>query len=201
MFPGQRGACRLQLIQSVLHGLINFWSSVFPLPKACLEALEKLCNSFFWSGAPNSARGAKVSWESVCTPKAAGGLGLRRLENMNQVFGLKLIWLLFAGTGSLWVAWIEKWILRGRIFWSTTDFRATGSWIWRRLTKLRDLARPHLACRVRSGTTALFQVPLLYFGMTLIDIAGVNGPRVTGIASLATVSQACSNGVWRISSR
>lgn len=73
-------AGRLQLVQSVLYGIINFWASVFPLPKKCLDALEKLCNAFLWSGAPNSARSAKVSWDSVCTPKESGGLGLRRLD-------------------------------------------------------------------------------------------------------------------------
>lgn len=57
-----------------------------------------------------------MSWESVCTPKASGGLGLRRLEASNTVFGLKLIWLLFAGTGSLWVAWIREHLIVDRNF-------------------------------------------------------------------------------------
>lgn len=63
---------------------------------------------FLWNGATNSARGAKVSWISICTPKKAGGLGLRRLADSNQIFGLKLIWLLYAGSDSLWVAWVHK---------------------------------------------------------------------------------------------
>ncbi|CAA7015800.1 unnamed protein product [Microthlaspi erraticum] len=85
-------AGRLQLIHSVLYGTVSFWSSIFPLPKTCLETIEKILNAFLWSGAPNSAKGAKVSWETVCLPKSAGGLGLRRLADLNQVFGLKLIW-------------------------------------------------------------------------------------------------------------
>lgn len=72
-------AGRLQLIQSVLYGMFNFWASVFPLPKGCIEAIERLCNAFLWTGDSVSARGAKIAWESVCTPKKVGGLGLRRL--------------------------------------------------------------------------------------------------------------------------
>ncbi|XP_024004423.1 uncharacterized protein LOC112081868 [Eutrema salsugineum] len=68
-----------------------------------LQLIQSICNAFLWSGAPNSAKSAKVAWDSVCTPKEAGGLGLKRLHDLNQVFGLKLIWLLFAGNGLLWV--------------------------------------------------------------------------------------------------
>ena len=54
---------------------------------------------------------------SVCTSKEVGGLGLRRLRDQNMVYGLKLIWLLFAGNDSLWVAWIAKHIIGERLFW------------------------------------------------------------------------------------
>lgn len=105
--------------------MFNFWASVFTLPKGCIDAIERLCNAFLWSGGPDSARRAKVSWESICTPKSSGGLGLRRLEDSNTVFGLKLIWLLFAATGSLWVAWIKEHVIADRDFW-TADFDNSG---------------------------------------------------------------------------
>ncbi|XP_023641338.1 uncharacterized protein LOC111831447 [Capsella rubella] len=191
-------AGRLQLIQYVLYSIINFWATVFPLPKGCLTTLGRICNAFLWSGAPNSARGAKVAWDTVCTPKEEGGLGLRNLHDINQVFGLKLIWLLFAGNGSLWVAWIEKKVLNGRHFWSS-DFQLSGSWIWRQLMKLRTLARPFLVCQIRSGNSAFFWHDNWTNLGPLIDITGSNGPRVTGIPTLAKVSQACVAGSWLLS--
>lgn len=97
---------RLQLIQSVIYSTINFWSSIFILPKQCIDALERLCNAFLWKGAVGSAKGAKISWDSCCTPNESGGLGLRRLTDWNKVFSLKLIWLLFSAAGSLWVSWL-----------------------------------------------------------------------------------------------
>ena len=39
-------------------------------------------------------------WESVCTSKRCGGLGLRHFSDWNRVLGLKLIWLLFTSVGS-----------------------------------------------------------------------------------------------------
>lgn len=110
---------RIQLIQLVLFNIFNFWTVVFPLPKGCLEALEKLCNTFLSSVAPNLARGAKIAWDSVSTLKKVGGLGLWRLEASNQVFALKIIWLLFANIGLLCVSWIDKMIIKGRLSWKT----------------------------------------------------------------------------------
>ncbi|CAA7055588.1 unnamed protein product [Microthlaspi erraticum] len=188
---------RLQLIKSVLSGMVNFWASIFPLPKSCTEKIEKMLNAFLWNGFSDSARGAKVSWETVCSPKKSGGLGLRKLTKTNQVFGLKLIWLLFTDQGSLWVAWTRHHLIRQRNFW-TFDFRATRSWIWRKLMKLRDLARPFLHCKIVSGTSGLFWHDNWTSLGPLIDLTGANGPRVSGIPNMATVSQAIVGNDWSL---
>ena len=65
-------AARLQLINSVIVSITNFWSSVFRLPKRCLETIESMCSAFLWSGTPNSSGEAKVAWDEVCMPKEEG---------------------------------------------------------------------------------------------------------------------------------
>ncbi|KAL0788341.1 hypothetical protein Bca101_004587 [Brassica carinata] len=191
-FPG-----RLQLLQSVLYGIFIFWASVFPLPKACTDSLERMCNAFLWNGTQDSAQGAKVSWVSVCTPKKSGGLGLRRMADSNQVYGLKLIWLLFAANGSLWVAWVQEHLIGSRVFWDT-DFQNIGSWIWRSLMKLRSTARAFLVCNVRFGTRALFWHDNWTGLGPLFDICGGSGPMVSGISYSATVSEATTSDGWRL---
>ena len=109
-------AGRFQLIQAVIYSTISFWASMFIIPNECIRILERMCNAFLWNGAPNSARGVKIAWESVCTPKEAGGLGLKRLADWNVVLGLKLIWLLYAAGGSLWVSWVRRNLIGWRIF-------------------------------------------------------------------------------------
>lgn len=37
---------RLQLIESVLNSMINYWLSVFLLPKRVIKVVERLCLSF-----------------------------------------------------------------------------------------------------------------------------------------------------------
>lgn len=63
-------AGRLQLIQAVIYSIITFWAFILILPSSCLDEIERMCNAFLWTGKPNSARGAKVSWESVALPKS-----------------------------------------------------------------------------------------------------------------------------------
>lgn len=48
-------AGRLQLIDSVLNNMINYWLSVFFLPKKVIKAVERLYSSYLWKGLPGSA--------------------------------------------------------------------------------------------------------------------------------------------------
>lgn len=148
-------AGRFQLIQAVIYSTISFWASIFIIPPECVSILERMCNAFLWNGAPNSARGAKIAWESVCTPKEAGWLGLKRIADWNKVLGLKLIWLLFTAGDSLWVSWVRRNLMGEENFWLLNPARR-GSWIWRSICKMRTLASPMVVCEVGSGIFASF---------------------------------------------
>ncbi|GKU98807.1 hypothetical protein SLEP1_g11756 [Rubroshorea leprosula] len=76
-------AGRLQLISSILQSITNFWCSIFILPKRVIKSVEGICNAFLWKGRAADARGAKVTWATVCQPKMEGGLGLKPLHNWN----------------------------------------------------------------------------------------------------------------------
>lgn len=43
-----------------------------------------------------------MSWETITKPKECGGLGLRRLEEMNKAFIAKLGWRLLQNEDCLW---------------------------------------------------------------------------------------------------
>ncbi|KAG7581859.1 Reverse transcriptase zinc-binding domain [Arabidopsis suecica] len=191
-------AGRLQLIQSVIYSIITFWASIFILPNKCLETIERMCCAFLWKGSPFSARGARVSWESVCTPKSSGGLGLRRLQPWNKVLGLKLIWLLFTAGGSLWVSWVRRNLLGQNNFWEMVTINS-GSWIWKSLCKLRPIARPFVVCKIGSGITCNFWSDNWTALGPLLHITGDLGPRITGLPRHATVADALRGNDWWIS--
>lgn len=62
-------ASRLQLTESVLYSVANFWCSMFILPTKVIKKVEKICNAFLWKGVVGSTPGAKVSWDGVCKTK------------------------------------------------------------------------------------------------------------------------------------
>lgn len=148
-------AGRLVLVKTVIFAIITFWASIFILPQDCVEALERMCNGFLWKGDPSSARGAKISWVSVCTPTICGGLGLKRIAHWNKVLALKLVWLIFSENFSLWSSWIRVNMIGSNDFW-TLDVRRHDSWIWKSICSLREVARQFLVCEIGSGITASF---------------------------------------------
>jgi hypothetical protein len=143
-------AGRLQLISSVLFSLQVFWARVFILPKKIIRLLEQKFNRFLWCGGDSNAK-AKVAWEKVCVPKREGGLGLKRLEIWNQAAMLNHIWNLFVQAGSLWVAWVEANWLKGKSFWQVSIPHSC-SWSWKKLLKLRELAKNFIQFKVGDGS-------------------------------------------------
>lgn len=75
---------------------------------------------------------------------------------------------------------------------------ALGSWIWKSILKIRGVAHPFLSCKVGTGNSIFFWHENWTSLGPLIDLAGANGPRVTGIPRLATVFQAIIGTYWKL---
>ena len=131
---------RLLLIKTVITGITTFWCSTFILPKACIKRINSLCGVFLWRGDIEEHHTARVSWAVVTKPKKEGGLGIKDLAIWNNACCLKLIWLLFFQSGSVWVALFKEEILDGCIsnLWITAPNRRY-SWQVNKLLKLSSL--------------------------------------------------------------
>lgn len=92
-----------------------------------------------------------MGWEDVCFPKAEEALGLRRLLEWNIASVLRHIWVLYAKSGSIWVALVKLNLLKGTCFWSL-KIPQGGSWSWKKLLKLRSLAKQFLRFKVSDGS-------------------------------------------------
>ena len=56
--------------------------------------LEKIQHNFLWSRGSKKIRLSLVSWEAVCKPKSRGGLGVRKIIDLNNVLLTKMGWIL-----------------------------------------------------------------------------------------------------------
>ncbi|XP_024014527.1 uncharacterized protein LOC112088476 [Eutrema salsugineum] len=182
-------AGRLQLVRSVIFSVTNFWIADFRLPKACIQEIDKLCSAFLWSGPSLNPRKAKVAWKDVCLPKEEGGLGLRSIEEANKVCCLKLIWKLISSKNSLWVNWVTEYLIRRGSFWAVQRSTNSGSWMWRKLLKYRDLAKQFYMVEVKGGNNTSFWFDHWSDLGCLFDRVGDRGPIQLGINRLATVGE------------
>lgn len=193
-------AGRTQLLKSVIYGTINFWVSSFMLPKGCITKIESLCSRFLWSGNIDNHSRAKIAWSNVCLPKSEGGLGICRLSVWNTTLCLRLIWLLFSNSGSLWVAWQHHHHELASVSFWDVKAKASDSWLWTSLLKLRHLAKRFIKCSIGNGTKTWFwHENWTPFG-PLLDYLGENGPMNLRIPRNARVSDACNSEGWRLAS-
>ena len=190
-------AGKVKMIYSVIYGMVNFWSSVFVLPKWFYAKVDSLCSGFLWKNSTTSAAGARVSWLNICKPKSEGGLGIRQLEEFELVFRLKRAWLFFSGSGSLWVPWLRKNRFGGRSFWLTNDAQRFSMSV-RSMLQLKQELHGFLRCSIGDGQTALFWFDYWTELGPLLTLFGPSGPRSLRIPLSATVSQAVSDGHWNL---
>jgi len=183
-------AGRLNLISSVLWSICNFWLFAFRLPRECIRDIDKLCSSFLWSGQDLNPRKAKVSWDDVCKPKKEGGLGLRSLKEANDVCCLKVVWKIVSHGNSLWVKWIEKFLLKNETFWFVKENTTLGSWMWRKLIKFREKAKNFCKVEVNKGNCTSFWYDDWSNMGQMVEKVGDRGMIDMGIQRQMTVVEA-----------
>ena len=189
-------AGRIQLIHSVLYGIQCYWSSMFILPKSVLKEMEQMMNRFLWNGDVTKSHGIKVAWDKVCTPKKNGGLGFKRLTELNIVLNMRHIWnILSVNTQSLWVKWVHIYLLKNLSFW-TTKPPTLCSWYWRKLLKMRPTIRPLIKNKIGNGDHTFIwhdnwhpkgPLALAYGDSVIYD---------TGIPSHAKVKSIINGNTW-----
>ena len=60
---------RINLINSVLISIHQYWAQIFIIPRYVWKEIEKVCRAFRWAGNHTSSRPENRAWEKVCTLK------------------------------------------------------------------------------------------------------------------------------------
>jgi hypothetical protein len=105
-------AGRLELVHTVITAIIMFWIQTHNIPKSAICKIERICANFLWKG-----KNHKISWDTVCKPKEAGGLGLRNINDLKEACSMKLFWKLIEGK-SLWAKWMICKYAKNKNFWT-----------------------------------------------------------------------------------
>ncbi|XP_013639486.1 PREDICTED: uncharacterized protein LOC106344713 [Brassica oleracea var. oleracea] len=176
------------------YGMVNFWISVFVLPKRFYEKVDSLCSAFLWKNRTSSASGARVSWSDICKPKKEGGLGLRKLEKFELIFRLKRLWNFFSNSGSLWVAWLSHNRFGDKNFWLVRDSQRFSATI-RGMLQLKNILPQFLRCAVGDGQRASFWYDY-WTDLGPLYLLFSSCPRQLQVLDSASVSDAVRNVEW-----
>lgn len=91
-----------------------------------------------------------------------------------MVYGLKLIWRMLSGE-SLWGKWIKANLLKTKNFWEVKQNTQMGSWMWRKMLKLRKVAKTFYKKHVGNGRHTSFWYDRWSERGILSDIMGARG--------------------------
>jgi hypothetical protein len=130
-------AGRLVLIKSVLHGMVQLWLNIFPMPSIVVSKIISLCRNFLWSGNPQSNKSALVAWKQVCLPLNEGGLGILDIAARNKCFLARQLWNIHLKSDSLWIRWVHHFYLTHGTIWSSRAHKSSSP-LWKAILLLKD---------------------------------------------------------------
>jgi hypothetical protein len=86
----------------------SYAMSSFILPKSIYSKLDQSFRNFWQGFPPTKTRNLSLkSWDSLCLPKAIGGLGFRKMKYVNLALISKLGWKLHTNSDLIWVAQMQ----------------------------------------------------------------------------------------------
>ncbi|XP_077231908.1 uncharacterized protein LOC143865152 [Tasmannia lanceolata] len=143
-------AGRIELIKSVLTSFQIYWSATYNIPTEILLEIEKMFRNFLWGGTDHQKKYHPIAWESLCRPKKEGGVGIRRVVDINKASQLKLLWHIVHNRRYLWVRWFKVKYLKKSSFWNRPMPSNPPCGV-RSIHHCRDLAKPYLCYCVGKG--------------------------------------------------
>ena len=73
------------MLKTIIQIISSYVMSVFRIPHSLCDLLEKIMNSYWWGCKTSVGKGIKwTKWGKLCLDKKMGGIGFRRIHQMNS---------------------------------------------------------------------------------------------------------------------
>ncbi|XP_059629711.1 uncharacterized protein LOC132272614 [Cornus florida] len=141
-------AGRVELIRAVITPMVLYWTSVYSILAAVVNIIERRMRNFVWGHNNQSYKLHGLCWKKLSTPKSEGGLGIRKLIDIDKAAKCVLAWEFILSKDRLWVAWYKQMNLKKASYWSAVP-RDTHSVIWKSIVAVRDTLK--INCRFHIG--------------------------------------------------
>ncbi|XP_012846407.1 PREDICTED: uncharacterized protein LOC105966395 [Erythranthe guttata] len=140
---------RLALIRSTLSTMALHLVHVIQPPQYIIQQIEQCMARFLWGSYGNQRRPHWVAWETICRPVGEGGLGLRRLTDVIDLFTYKL-WFRFRAQDSLWARFLRNKYCQNRFPGSSVVY-SLYSTVWKRMCRVRERVQAQIFWRIGPG--------------------------------------------------
>jgi hypothetical protein len=77
---------RLELIRSILFGIVQFWLSIFPMPDIVINQITCICWNFLWTSNTARSKSTLVAWKHIYLLKNERCLRLYDMKARNNCF-------------------------------------------------------------------------------------------------------------------
>ena len=108
-------AGRHTLVQSVINSIPLFQMQTTLLPIGLCNIIDMKVRTFLWGDTNEKRRTHLINWDMVTKCKQQGGLGIRKMHNLNIALMAKLGWKLLTEKEKLWARVITNKYMRGSI--------------------------------------------------------------------------------------
>ncbi|XP_061999404.1 uncharacterized protein LOC133716758 [Rosa rugosa] len=188
------GAGKDILIRVVAQALPSYAMSVFQLTKNFCDDLEQMCARFWWGSTNDKRKIHWKTWNALCNPREAGGLGFRSLSNFNSALLAKQAWRVLCNPNSLIARIYKARYFPTESFW-TVDLHPSPSYSWRSIFFTRELLQQSVYWQIGNGVNVN-----IWSDSWIPNLR--NGKPDINEAALAKVSRVCdifsSPGTWNV---
>lgn len=148
-------AGRTILIKSIALAIPSHIMQSFLIPKGVLSKMDAMIRDFFWGfkTAQQHHHLYLKSWKDICLPKRVGGLGIRRLWDMNLALLMKLAWRIISADNKPCIQLIRAKYLKGRKLLDLQSFHSPASWICRGITQCIPFVRTCTCFQLAENST------------------------------------------------
>ena len=137
-------AGRVELIKEVLHDMLSYLIFSFRMPQSVVTELEMIFSNFICGGKMHI-----WNWKEICRPKTEGGLGIRRISDINMAYGIRLVWRI-CSVNSIWPNWMKVNYLKNSHL-AQAKASITDSHTWKWICHARSLALQHMPRKLGNG--------------------------------------------------
>ncbi|KAF7802979.1 ribonuclease H [Senna tora] len=143
-------AARTTLIKAVVSAVPLFYMQHTWLSHSQADKCEAAMRKFFWGHWEDSKTPIMISWDKLCRRREEGGMGFRRMMEVNEALLAKQVWRILTLEDSL----VSK-VFMGKCRSSFQSYqlmpKPNSSPLWKKLCRASRVVTDHIGWRVGNG--------------------------------------------------